>query len=144
MFPISGSFKSDFEVILKVFYRFYIVYFTNYAFDSKLKASQDSNMALTGISERLICSYRFFWTTNISFIFFLIFFINNLKNVILFWLNIAILFLYIFVYIYLFLVSQHHLCNWKDTEKIVSSYLMLSSSLLICLYILRILNHKEL
>ena len=144
MFPISESFEFDFKVILEVFYRFFLVYFTSYAFDFRDKASRDSNMALARISERLICSYRFFWTTNISFIFFLIFFINNLKNIILFWLNIAILFLYIFLYIYFFLVSQYHLCNWKEKEKIVSSYFKLSLSLLVCLYILRILNYKEL
>ena len=138
---------NDLKVILKVFYRFFLVYFTSYAFDSNNEASAHSNMTLAGISERLICAYRFFWTANISFIFFLIFFINNFKNVILFRLNIAILFLYIFVYIYLFLIVQHHLGNWKDEEKIVSSYfnlLLLSSSLLIWLYILHSLNHKDL
>lgn len=58
--PISGSFESDLKVILEVVHRFYLVYFTSFAFKSRDITNRDEDIKK---AKRLIFNYRFFWTT---------------------------------------------------------------------------------
>jgi hypothetical protein len=72
---------------LQIIKKLFIIYFTNYPYQLYYCANRHSNFGLVGVSYSLIYTQQIFWLGNISSIIF----IYNLKNIELFYYNMAIL-----------------------------------------------------